>query len=80
MPKVQSLRGDIVPETFGVHAGLVEELKYLLEAAQSGEVVGLAGAVMYRDQATAVKVVGLSNRATLGAMIIAQNILVEELN
>ncbi len=77
--KVEALDGGPVMEAFDKHEGLIEELERMLEQARSGEIVGLAGAVMHRDQATGVRVVGLSNRALLGALAVVQYTLAGDL-
>ncbi len=78
--KVEALFGGVVPGTFTTHPGLIEELKELLEAAEAGEIVGLAGAVMYRDETAAPRIIGLSNRSLLGTLVCVQHDLVDILN
>lgn len=55
---------------------LVEELENLLEAAKAGEIIGLAGAILYFDKTTSTRCVGTVNRATLGALMITQHGLI----
>lgn len=48
---------------------LVEELERLIEAARSGEIQGIAGAILYRDGATSVVAAGLCNsRGVIGGL------------
>lgn len=76
--KVESLFGDpvILP---GPNTDLVEVLEDLLERAKGGEIVGIAGAILYRDEATGTCVAGISMRSLLGTLFILQHKLVEEL-
>lgn len=47
---VVALRGDVSVAGFVVNERLVEEMERLLEAARSGEIVGLAGAYLHKDK------------------------------
>lgn len=48
--KVISLRGNVSLETGKPNPTVVEELERLLEAARSGEIVGLAGSYIHKDK------------------------------
>jgi hypothetical protein len=77
-PKVEGIYGGAVVQAFDKHDGVIAELKKLLEAAESGEVVGLHGAVMYRDGAAGVIGSGLSSYSVIGALSTAHAILLDE--
>ena len=47
---VVALHGTILPEAVGVDDSLVSELERLLEAARSGEIIGLAGTYQHKNR------------------------------
>jgi len=61
------------------HAGLIEGLERMLEQARSGEIVGLYGAITYGDTSAGTRALGLANRSTLGALVVVQHELAEDL-
>jgi len=74
--KVKNIYGGPVI-TVTPHRAVIEELEFMLEAARSGEIVGIAGAVMHGDTSTSTRLVGMSNRSLLGALVEVQHRLVE---
>ena len=56
---VVALRGDFQPPEPEVNDRLVEELERLLEAAQSGEIVGMAGAYLHKDKGASYSFAGM---------------------
>lgn len=64
--KVVSLRGGAIPCPGEPWPGVVEELERLLEAARAGEIIGIAVAVIHRDEATSSNFVGSVGRYVLG--------------
>jgi hypothetical protein len=56
---VVSLYGGTVPETGMANETLVEELERLLEAARSGEIVGMVGAYHHKDKGNSYSFAGM---------------------
>jgi hypothetical protein len=60
MAEVVSLHGTFVrPPVAEPNATVVQELERLLEAARSGEIVGLAGSYMHKDKVVTYSYAGL---------------------
>jgi hypothetical protein len=56
---VVALRGDLMPQEPEVNERLVEELERLLEAARSGEIVGMAGSYLHKDRGASYSFAGI---------------------
>ncbi len=56
---VVALRGELQPQEPQVNERLVEEIERLLEAARSGEIVGMAGSYLHKDRAASYSFAGL---------------------
>ncbi len=74
---VQSLRGGPVIKREPV-PDVVKLFEDLLEAAQSGEIVGFAGAYLHCDDCTSYRRAGMITRGLLGALAIVQYRLLSE--
>ena len=59
MAEVVSLHGTYQPPALEPNATVVRELERLLEAARSGEIVGLAGSYMHKDKVVTFSFAGL---------------------
>jgi hypothetical protein len=59
MAEVVSLHGTYQPPAVEPNQTVVEELERLLEAAKSGEIVGLAGSYMHKDKVVTYSYAGL---------------------
>ncbi|VFU07299.1 conserved hypothetical protein [Methylocella tundrae] len=55
---VISLRGQFTPPSSEPNATVIEELERLLEAARSGEILGLAGAYVHKDKVVSYSYAG----------------------
>ena len=66
--KVVSLTGAEVIPPGTVRPELVAELESLLEMAKSGEIEGIAAAVLYRDDCTTFRLKGRMSRALIGVI------------
>ena len=75
---VVSIKGEPIPEPGKPVPELVEHLEKLLERARSGEVTGVAYAVLYRDDLTSFCPVGRIRRSLLGALTMLQYALCKE--
>ena len=69
---VESLYGGAVIADFDTHPAVIELLEEMLEAAQSGEILGFTGVVMHSDGSTSLREAGLSNRSTIGGLEVAK--------
>lgn len=58
---------------------VIQQLEWLLEAARSGEVLGVVGAFLYRDGIACGFGVGWQGNALLGALVRRQHILTASL-
>lgn len=56
---------------------LVAALERLLERAKSGDIVSIACAVMHNDKSAAYKCVGVTSYSLLGALRLAENVVIE---
>ncbi len=56
---VVALRGELQPQEPAVNERLVEEIERLLDAARSGEIVGMAGSYLHKDRAASYSFAGL---------------------
>jgi hypothetical protein len=77
--KIVSLFGHAIPTPKG-HAELVEYIQWLLDLATAGEIVGITGAILYRDDAVATIGCGISTVALLGRLEQRKQKMIEELN
>ncbi len=57
--KVVALRGELKPQQSEVNERLVEEIERLLEAARSGEIVGMVGSYLHKDKSASYSFAGL---------------------
>ena len=55
---VVALRGEVAAPVAEVNERLVEELERVLQAARSGEIVGLAGTYLHRDKTASYSFAG----------------------
>lgn len=69
MGNVVGLRGEAVPKaTHEPRKDVVERLEWLLEAAKSGEIIGLAAVYVFRDEAAGQGVSGWRNYSMIGRL------------
>jgi hypothetical protein len=67
--KVVSLRGGFTIEPAQPNHTLIEELERLLEAAQAGEIVGMAGTYVHRDKTVSYSYAGaIASYGMLGGL------------
>jgi hypothetical protein len=59
MAEVVSLHGTYQPQSIQPNATVVQELERLLDAARSGEIIGLAGSYMHKDKVVTYSYAGL---------------------
>jgi hypothetical protein len=57
--KVVALRGELAAQEPQVNERLVEEIERVLEAARSGEIVGMAGTYLHKDRSASYSFAGL---------------------
>jgi hypothetical protein len=57
--KVVALRGELAAQEPQVSERLVEEIERVLEAARSGEIVGMAGTYLHKDRSASYSFAGL---------------------
>jgi hypothetical protein len=57
--KVVALRGELARQEPQVNERLVEEIERVLEAARSGEIVGMAGTYLHKDRSASYSFAGL---------------------
>lgn len=67
-PKIVSLRGDPISQPGVSIPAVVSSLEELLEMARSGEIKGIAIAVLHADDATSMRRVGVQTRGCLEIM------------
>jgi hypothetical protein len=66
---VVALHGAILPDVAGVDEGLIAELERLLEAARSGEIIGLAGTYQHKNRTISYSFAGrVGSYALLGGL------------
>jgi hypothetical protein len=66
---VVALHGALLPDVVGVDEGLVAELERLLEAARSGEIIGLAGTYQHKNRTISYSFAGrVGSYAMLGGL------------
>jgi hypothetical protein len=69
MAEVVSLHGTWQPPSGAPNDTVVQELERLLEAARTGEIVGLAGSYMHRDRMVTYSYAGLvGGYSVIGAL------------
>ncbi len=69
MAEVVSLHGTWQPQTEAPNETVVRELERLLDAARSGEIVGIAGAYMHKDRMVTYSYAGLiGGYSVIGAL------------
>jgi hypothetical protein len=56
---VVALRGELTPQEPEINERLVEELERLLQAARSGEIVGMAGSYLHKDRGASYSFAGI---------------------
>ena len=80
MADIVGLRGHIPINPHGKpDADVVEQAEWLLNAAKSGEIVGIAGVLLWRDLATCTMVAGFASYAQLGQLVALQSRLLKTL-
>ena len=79
-PKVVSLRGEHITGYTEVQADVVGELARMLEAAELGELVGLAYAACHADATTSNRYVGKLTYGTAGGLMAVTQRLVTLMN
>lgn len=77
--KVVSLTGDPIAQPGEAVASVVQELEWLLEAAKSGEITGLAAAWLWRDGSAGHGFKGVCAYSQIGRLVSLQSAMVEEL-
>jgi hypothetical protein len=77
---VVGLRGLAIADHRVPNKNVVESLEWLLEAAKSGEVSGIACAYDNSDKSTGFSRVGIVSRATIGVLHTLISAIVEDLN
>lgn len=55
---VVALRGEFQPVAVEANERLIEEIERLLEAARSGEIIGLAGTYLHKDKSASYSFAG----------------------
>ena len=56
---VVALRGELQAAAVQVNERLVEEIERLLEAARSGEIIGMAGTYLHKDKGASYSFAGM---------------------
>ena len=75
--KVVSVHGGPVPMARENSPALIQHLEEMLEQAKSGEILGMAAAIMHRDRTTAYSVVGvIEGFSMVGALEMAKTMLI----
>jgi hypothetical protein len=75
--KVVSLYGKYKPALVQPNIGLVRELERLLEAARSGEIIGMAGSYVHRDKVVSYSYAGaVGGYAAIGGLVCLKERLV----
>lgn len=79
MSKVVSISGGVISDTRIPRQDVIDELRRLLEAAEAGEIVGLALSYNYGDKSTGHCVIGVVSYSMIGHLEMVKQIVIDDL-
>ena len=79
MSKVVSISGGVISDTRIPRQDVIDELRRLLEAAEAGEIVGVALSYSYSDTSSGHCVTGVVSYSMIGRIEMVKQIIMDDL-
>lgn len=79
MTNVVGLRGELMPSEHAYNPDVIAHLEWLLEAAKSGQIVGIAAVYGWVDETVGWRRAGLVSLRSIGALEVMKSKMVKDL-